>query len=937
MKASDTVRRDRFTDTPPLQKSWLGGALQSLFWLLVHPSAWRNHIARIDPTLSSSFSLGDLTPAQRNNPTIRRWLGQIIILPLIFYLLLQAMLSLLLHLSLQRIPLTAFQTASENFSTDLPLILLYNSFYILISTLSLASTVSLPSGLLFGLCMALGLPFIHPFQTPIPAIALAAGTAGSSLIYAQKSSLPAPTTKVARDFILIAVLSGLVWGLSYGVVSGLLAPTPIKTEVGLARDVDPITSAWVGALGALLATLFYLTAMHLRHQPHRWAIGVASILGILGGLSYSLGTRATPDHPSIYIWASLGGSVFFSLIFSVFANLGFRLQGPRLAGILGALFTTLSWLPLVNQIFSVSISITPNILVGLVAVALGLSSPWLRPIISYLPLLIFSKVLFEIEKRRPQRSLLHLHPAFWDELQRMPWGGLRDHLLLTMEQFPAIGEQALQYLTGGRQQWAVQATRLELVARSMGNCRNIVSIGNFSQQPHTLVQNFPELQLQAFIEISRDVTMALHNTTEFHSRSILGQTRLRLKQLEDELRNTSHPYAERFAILAHRWLRILNTYLDELSLNQSQQSIPNPYVCGTPLQGDQKMFVGRGNIISRIEQLLLDPRHPPILLYGQRRMGKTSLLLNLGNVLPSQIVPCFVDCQGLSGSSDYAEFFYRMGEQMHHSAKRQTGFLLPALQLKDMENRPFYHINAWLNQAEELLEKQNKFLLIKLDEFELLSSLLNHDEMEARPFLDLLRYTIQHRPRLKLLFACSHDLSELRDWASYLINTQVIKLSYLETGEAHQLIQYPLPGFPLRYDPLALNRMIQLTHGHLQLVQMICYELVTLKNEQPAAQRYLAILDDVETAAARTLETGSFFFADMQNGQIPPSAQPMLIHLARRGANQTLDAETWRNACPQKFEESLQIALRRDIIEAVDGGYRFQIELVRRWFAQAQP
>ncbi len=937
MKPSDTVRRDHFTDTPPLQKSWLGGALQSLFWLLVHPAAWRNHIARLDPTLSASFSLGDLTPAQRANPALRRWLGQIIIVPLLLYFLIQAILSLLITLTLNTLPFAVFQTASDNVSIGLPLILLYNTLYITGSTLSLATTVSLPAGLLFGLCMALGLPFAHPLQNPLPALALAAGMAGSSLVYAQKSRLPTPTTKVMRDFILVAVLSGLVWGISYSILSGLLSPAPIRTQVGLAHNVNPQVSAWVGVFGGLMITLFYLTAMHLRHQPHRWAIRVALIFGIICGLSYGLGTRLTPGHPSIYILAGLGGGPFFGLLFSLFANLGLRLQGPRLGGFLGALFGALGWLPLVNQLFSIPIIIPPNILLSLSAMALGLCSPWLRPIISYLPLLVFSKVLFEVERRRPQQSLLHLHPAFWDELQQMPWGDLRDHLLLTMERFPAIGSQALEYLTGGSQQWAVQATRLELIARTMGNCRDIVSIANFSQQPHALVQVFPELQLQSFMEISRDVDMALRNTTEFHSRSILGQTRLRLKQLEDELRNTAHPYAERFAILAHRWLRILNTYLDQLSLSQSQQSIPNPYICGTPLQGEQKMFVGRGGIIARIEQLLLDPRHPPILLYGQRRMGKTSLLLNLGNVLPSQIVPCLVDCQGLSGSSDYAELFYRMGEQMHISAKRQTGFLLPTLQLKDMEARPFYHMNAWLNQAEELLEKQNKFLLIKLDEFELLSSLLRSTNMDERPFLDLLRHAIQHRPRLKLLFACSHDLSELRDWASYLINTQVIKLSYLETGEAQQLIQYPLPGFPLRYDPLALNHMLKLTRGHPQLVQMLCYELVTLKNEQSAAQRYLAIIEDVETAASRALETGSFFFSDIQNGQIPSTAQPMLTYLARSGAGKNLDAQTWRTACPQDFEANLHIALRRDIIEATNSGYRFQIELVRRWFAQAQP
>ena len=32
---------------------------------------------------------------------------------------------------------------------------------------------------------------------------------------------------------------------------------------------------------------------------------------------------------------------------------------------------------------------------------------------------------------------------------------------------------------------------------------------------------------------------------------------------------------------------------------------------------------------------------------------------------------------------------------------------------------------------------------------------------------------------------------------------------------------------------------------------------------------------------------------------------------------------------------ALDLLTRRELIEAVDGGYRFQVELIRRWFAKA--
>lgn len=37
---------------------------------------------------------------------------------------------------------------------------------------------------------------------------------------------------------------------------------------------------------------------------------------------------------------------------------------------------------------------------------------------------------------------------------------------------------------------------------------------------------------------------------------------------------------------------------------------------------------------------------------------------------------------------------------------------------------------------------------------------------------------------------------------------------------------------------------------------------------------------------------------------------------------------------PPELDQALALLTQRDVIEAVDGGYRFQVELTRRWFAQ---
>src|SRR6185295_8281967 len=114
--------------------------------------------------------------------------------------------------------------------------------------------------------------------------------------------------------------------------------------------------------------------------------------------------------------------------------------------------------------------------------------------------------------------------------------------------------------------------------------------------------------------------------------------------------------------IAQHFRRLVEEQAKELlQAAELLQELDNPYVIGVPLTLQQEIFVGRSDVSARIEQLLLDRRRPPLLLHGQRRMGKTSLLNNLGHLLPTHIVPLFVDLQGpASTATDHAGFLYNL-------------------------------------------------------------------------------------------------------------------------------------------------------------------------------------------------------------------------------------------------------------------------------------
>jgi hypothetical protein len=65
-----------YTDAPEPHPNLFLGSLQLLFWLFFRPSAWRHHVARIEPTLRPDFCLVELQSAQWRHPAIRRLLVQ---------------------------------------------------------------------------------------------------------------------------------------------------------------------------------------------------------------------------------------------------------------------------------------------------------------------------------------------------------------------------------------------------------------------------------------------------------------------------------------------------------------------------------------------------------------------------------------------------------------------------------------------------------------------------------------------------------------------------------------------------------------------------------------------------------------------------------------------------------------------------------------------
>jgi hypothetical protein len=902
-----------FTDAPRLQHNLLTGSVRLLFWLFVHPSAWRNHLLRLDPSLSPTFSLLQLQWSQWKRWALWRFL-------IMTFLAWPPMVALLLFIALSLLDL----------SNDLIFLgIMLGIFVGLVVALAASIAGSVAVGVAIGIAAALGI-----------------GSGASLLINAaadviiRGSSFSVETVLSA----LIGVTAGLAGGLAFGVGMGVTVDHAQENEtyslirqvsglvigVSIGLGAGKLATAVTGAIAvALIVGVPFGLAVGWRNNS-AWRGILAGL--VLGGLAALAGS---PNSANVGPLAFVTVFAFITALFALPYVLAEKIAGPWAGGLAGALGSGAGIFLFATN----GAQFGPFVSFSIVGILLGLTFAWWRPVILYPLLMVWNMTLMRLDGRRlpdGRFPLLRYHSAFWDEFQRLPLVNLDTHLLLVIDHQLAVSRTAMAYLSATRQRWAAQAAQIELDGRQLANCANVQEIGlvNPGLAAGDLTGPASAL-LRSFSRISSDVAAALQQESAYNQRLALHAVEDRLDGLLRELTRSNELYAERFRPIAASWRQIVGEYGRKLAEeSELRQEIDSPYIIGVPLTEKQEIFIGRTDVSSRIEQLLRDQRQPPLLLYGQRRVGKTSLLNNLGRLLPSTIVPMFVDLQGpASRAQDEIGFLVNMGRGMARSAKRQRGVVFPDLTREMLQTDPFTHFEDWLDSVEQALQGQVGLLM--LDEFEVLERVLDNGRFDEEIILGMFRHLIQHRPQFKVLLSGSHTLQEFHRWSSYLINVQVIHVGYLNEVEARQLIAAPVQDFALRYEPEAVQLALNLTQGHPFLVQLLCAEVVALKNEQPPAQRRLATVADVETAVPPALVHGSFFFADIRQNQADAVGTAVLYTIAQKGAWGVASLADLLAQTPD--EAALQQALarlrQRELVEVTTDGSRFQVELVRRWFA----
>ncbi|MGH2482752.1 MAG: AAA family ATPase, partial [Ktedonobacteraceae bacterium] len=251
---------------------------------------------------------------------------------------------------------------------------------------------------------------------------------------------------------------------------------------------------------------------------------------------------------------------------------------------------------------------------------------------------------------------------------------------------------------------------------------------------------------------------------------------------------------------------------------------PNPY---GPTIASGTRFYGREGECQRISTLLHDSsQNTTILVWGQKRIGKTSLMLHMQDHALGDFLPVYLDVQRLKDSTT-SQFLYQLMNLISSAYKEKSveaaqEISVPAL--NKLRKDPLSYFDTFMDRLQQMRHAQS--LVVILDEFQCLCSL--REEMISRDAIfSRLRSHALHGRGVRFILSGGGLRSQLTDQCNMtsLFNiAHDARLGCLERADAHRLVAEGLARAG-NVTEQAIELLLDLTAGHPFYLQLLCHRL----------------------------------------------------------------------------------------------------------------
>ncbi len=374
------------------------------------------------------------------------------------------------------------------------------------------------------------------------------------------------------------------------------------------------------------------------------------------------------------------------------------------------------------------------------------------------------------------------------------------------------------------------------------------------------------------------------------------------------------------------------------------QPFDNPYVVGDPVY--PPLFVGRKDIFNRITHVWGAKENPDsIILYGHRRMGKSSILRNLAEYAPPGHLLAYLDMGGeTSFVESTADLLLTLADKLYAVTRAaHPEAILPAPDAADYQQanraqRAFNQLGAHIATA-----IAPHTLILALDEFEAIEQAVEAGKIGPEIF-QFLRTKSQER-WLTLVFGGLHTLDEMsRDYQQPFFGSYTnLHVSYLGQQEAERLITNPSPTFKLNYEREAVAEIIAQTGGQPYLVQLVCRDALDHLNRQMLDEGLdrLAKINTADVAWATSdelFQRGAIYFDGVWKQTTADDQRQLLRVMAQRPEPWTVgELLPLAGLAEEPLRQALRWGERHDVLRKTGDGdgttWGFFVPLFRRWVA----
>ena len=370
--------------------------------------------------------------------------------------------------------------------------------------------------------------------------------------------------------------------------------------------------------------------------------------------------------------------------------------------------------------------------------------------------------------------------------------------------------------------------------------------------------------------------------------------------------------------------------------------LPNPY---GPKPAIGHRFYGRDVESQRIRSLVYDSsQNSAILLWGQKRIGKTSLLFRLTEQAHQDFLPVYIDLQGLAYCST-TQFLSALINEM----LQQIRTMIPesaqeiARHIPHLKKDPLGHFDRFIASVQKALEYHP--LVVILDEFQYLCELREEKSVSSLAIFRHLRSLSQHGQGIHFIFSGGGLLSQLinQGGLGQLLNmTYDEKLGGLGEAAARNLITEGLSRVAV-IEEEAVDLLLRITARHPYYLQMLCYKLYEQARQEEATITHLSASEAIYEWLMQADESRFQHLWEGSDGGGPQINKVILSAIAQLGVdNEAVEYEQLHKAVHTLIQErnlvrSLEDLAQMGILRHNQMNYAIEVELFARWLRQHWP